>query len=380
VARDGPRSTLKRYLVLSDGTIYEGKALGASGVTTGEVVFNTGMTGYQEILTDPSYSGQIVLLTYPLIGNYGINEDDFESDRIQPTGLIVREACEVPSNWRATKSVHQLLEERGTVAIQGLDTRAITKKIRSAGVTMGAVCDDPDQGFEAIEKATGYDDQDFVYTVTTKAPYAWGIAGRENVNEPEAPYKHNLVVLDCGLKYNILRRFAAAGCRSIVLPATSSVEEVMSYRPDGILLSPGPGDPSRLEPVIETVRGLLGKRPMFGICLGNQLLCHAVGGSTYKLKFGHRGSNHPVKDLITGKVTITSQNHGYAVDPSSLNGTGAEVTQLNLNDETVEGIRVKELMAASIQYHPEAAPGPWDSRPYFTDFVEQMGEYKAVLA
>ena len=379
-ARDGPHSTLKRYLVLSDGSIYEGKALGATGVTTGEVVFNTGMTGYQEILTDPSYAGQIVLLTYPLIGNYGINEDDFESDRIQPTGLIVREACDAPSNWRSTKSLHQLLQERGTVSIQGLDTRAITKKIRSAGVTMGAIADDPDQGFEAIKSATGYDDQDFVYTVTTKEPYAWGISGKEAIYEPSTAFKHNLVVLDCGLKYNILRRFAAAGCRSIVLPATTPAEEVLSYRPDGILLSPGPGDPARLEPVVETVRGLLGKRPLFGICLGNQLLCQAVGGHTFKLKFGHRGSNHPVKDLLTGKVTITSQNHGYAVDPASIEGSGAEVTQLNLNDGTVEGIRVKELMASSIQYHPEAAPGPWDSRPYFTDFVELMANFKSGVA
>jgi carbamoyl-phosphate synthase small subunit len=338
------------------------------------VVFNTGMTGYQEILTDPSYAGQIVLLTYPLIGNYGINDDDFESDRIQPTGLIVREACEVPSNWRATKSLHQLLLERGTVSIQGLDTRAITKKIRSAGVTMGAVADDPDQGLEAIRATAVYDEQDFVYSVTTKAPYAWGVEGMEPIESPTASYKHNLVVLDCGLKYNILRRFTVAGCRSIVLPATTSADEVLSYNPDGILLSPGPGDPARLEPVIETVRGLLGKKPIFGICLGNQLLCHAIGGHTFKLKFGHRGSNHPVKDLATGKVTITSQNHGYAVDPESLRGTGAEVTQLNLNDGTVEGIRIPELRASSIQYHPEAAPGPWDSRPYFGEFVEQMAK------
>ncbi len=367
---------MKRYLVLSDGTIYQGLALGARGVTTGEVVFNTGMTGYQEILTDPSYAGQIVLLTYPLIGNYGINEDDFESDRIQPTGLIVREACEVPSNWRATKSLHQLLEERGTVAIQGLDTRAITKKIRSGGVTMGAIADDPDQGFEAIKQSAGYDEQDFVFSVSARAPYAWGVTGKEPISEPMGPYKHTLAVLDCGLKFNILRRFSVAGCRSIVLPATTSAEEVLSYRPDGILLSPGPGDPARLGPVIETVKGLLGKKPLFGICLGNQLLCHAIGGETFKLKFGHRGSNHPVKDLLTGKVTITSQNHGYAVDPESLERTGAEVTQINLNDGTVEGIRVPELQAASIQYHPEAAPGPWDSRPYFSEFVEQMAAVK----
>ena len=365
---------MTRYLVLSDGTIYPGQPLGASGITTGEVVFNTGMTGYQEILTDPSYAGQIVLLTYPLIGNYGINEDDFESDRIQPTGLIVREACEVPSNWRSSKSIHRLLEERGTVAIQGLDTRAITKRIRSAGVTMGAIADDPDAALEAMRQAASYDDQDFVFSVTTSKPYAWGQTGFEAIDEPQGSFRHTLAVIDCGLKYNILRRFAIAGCRSIVFPATSSAEEILSHNPDGILLSPGPGDPARLEPVIDTVKELLGKKPMFGICLGNQMLCHAIGGETFKLKFGHRGSNHPVKDLRTGKVTITSQNHGYAVNPESLAGTGAEVTQINLNDGTVEGIRIPELMASSIQYHPEAAPGPWDSRPYFGEFVEQMSK------
>lgn len=363
---------MKRYLLLSDGSIFEGKPLGAAGTTVGEVVFNTGMTGYQEILTDPSYGGQIVLLTYPLIGNYGINEDDFESDRIQPTGLIVREACEVPSNWRATKSIHQLLLERGTVSIQGLDTRLITKRIRSAGVTMGAISDDLDAGREALAKAKGYDDTDFVYDVTTREAYAWGSAGKEALDASDDSGRVRLAVLDCGLKFNILRRFYKAGCRPIVFPATATAEEILAINPNGILLSPGPGDPKRLEPVVETVRGLLGKRPMFGICLGNQLLCHAVGGSTYKLKFGHRGSNHPVKDLLTGKVTITSQNHGYAVDPASLEGTGAEVTQLNLNDGTVEGIRIPGMDANSIQYHPEAAPGPWDSRPYFAEFVERM--------
>lgn len=364
---------MNRYLVLSDGTVYQGKPLGADGETVGEVVFNTGMTGYQEILTDPSYAGQIVLLTYPLIGNYGINEDDFESDRLQPAGFVVKEACESPSNWRSTKSLHQLLVERNTVAIQGVDTRAITKHIRSGGVAMGAICDDLDQGRDHLARAASYNETDFVYHVSTKAPYKWGPAGKEDLEEPEPDDgRKRLVVIDCGLKFNILRRFWAAGCRPIVLPATATSEEVLAFRPDGILLSPGPGDPARLEPVVETVRQLLGKKPLFGICLGNQILCQAVGGKTFKMKFGHRGSNHPVKDLITGKVTITSQNHGYAVDAASIEGTGAQVTQLNLNDGTVEGIRVPEARAASIQYHPEAAPGPWDSRPYFADFVEQM--------
>jgi len=330
------------------------------------------MTGYQEILTDPSYAGQIVLLTYPLIGNYGINDDDFESDRIQPTGLIVKEACEVPSNWRATKSIDQLLKEKNKVAIQGLDTRAITKRIRTAGVTMGCICDDVEAGKSRLATVQGYDETDFVYDVTTDAPYRWGREGKQELDASVESSRLRLVVIDCGLKYNILRRFWSAGCQPIVVPAKTSAAEILAMKPDGILLSPGPGDPQRLEPVVETVRALIGVRPMFGICLGNQLLCHAVGGKTYKLKFGHRGSNHPVKDLKSGRVTITSQNHGYAVDPLSLEGTGAEVTQLNLNDGTVEGIHVKGSDATSIQYHPEAAPGPWDSRPYFAEFVEKM--------
>ncbi len=364
---------MTRKLVLSDGSHFEGAPLGADCDGIGEVVFNTGMTGYQEILTDPSYAGQVVLLTYPLIGNYGINEDDFESDRLQPSGLIVREACEIPSNWRATKSLDQLMKERNLAGIQGVDTREITKRIRSGGVTMGIITDgDLETALAHLGESQAYDESDFVYSVTTKAPYAWGFSGKESVESSSEGWKARLVVLDCGLKFNILRRFTAAGCRCIVLPATASADEVMAWNPDGILLSPGPGDPARLGSVVETVRLLLGQRPIFGICLGNQLLCQAVGGTTFKLKFGHRGSNHPVKDLRTGVVTITSQNHGYAVDPESLVGSGAEVTQINVNDGTVEGIEVKGADAASIQYHPEAAPGPWDSRPYFGQFVERM--------
>lgn len=363
---------MKRYLLLSDGSVFEGTALGASTDSVGEVVFNTGMTGYQEILTDPSYAGQIVMLTYPLVGNYGINDDDFESGRIQVSGFVVKEACDEPSNWRSAKTLHQLLDERGIAGIQGLDTRMITKYIRSAGVTMGVICDDPEAGKAKLGSASRYDDTDFVFHVSTKEPYKWGKTGREAIDEQDPDGRPRLVVLDCGLKFNILRRFWSAGCRPIVVPCTATVDEIMSYNPDGILLSPGPGDPKRLGPVIETVKGLLGKRPMFGICLGNQLLCHAAGGETFKLKFGHRGSNHAIKDLETGKVTITSQNHGYAVNPDSLKGTPATVTQINVNDDTVEGIRIKDADAWSIQYHPEAAPGPWDSRPYFTQFMEKM--------
>jgi len=370
-------SISKAFLVLSNGAIFEGRALGSSGITTGEVVFNTGMTGYQEILTDPSYAGQMVVFTYPLIGNYGINDDDFESDRIQCTGIVVREACETPSNWRSRKSLHQLMEERGLVGIQGIDTRKLVKIIREAGVTMGAIAPTVEEAHAALQGAKAYDDEDFVYKVTTKAPYAWGFTGREKLFESEpGDYKHTMVAVDCGLKYNILRRFAALGVRTIVVPAMTSAEEILDFNPDAILLSPGPGDPARLQPIIETVKQLLDQKPIFGICLGNQLLCQAVGGHTYKLKFGHRGSNHPVKDLLDGTVTITSQNHGYAIDPDSLAGTGAEVSQLNLNDNTVEGIRIPSLRASSIQYHPEAAPGPWDSRKYFVQFVEQMGASK----
>jgi carbamoyl-phosphate synthase small subunit len=363
---------LKRYLLLSDGSYFAGKALGAPIHSVGEVVFNTGMTGYQEILTDPSYAGQIVMLTYPMIGNYGINEDDFESDRIQVSGLIVREACEFPSNWRSTRTIDQLLKDRNIGAIQGLDTRMITKHIRSAGVTMGVLCDDLDQGKEVLSKSNKYEETDFVQTVTTKTAYKWGPEGKESAEEPDPSGRPRLVVLDCGLKFNILRRFWKAGCRPIVLPCNATAEEVLSWKPDGIFLSPGPGDPQRLTSVVKTVQTLLGTRPMFGICLGNQLLCHAAGGTTFKMKFGHRGSNHAVRDLQTGKVTITSQNHGYAVDPNSLQGTRAVVTQINVNDNTVEGISIPEADATSIQYHPEAAPGPWDSRPYFTHFVEKL--------
>ncbi|MBS1721596.1 MAG: glutamine-hydrolyzing carbamoyl-phosphate synthase small subunit [Armatimonadetes bacterium] len=368
---------LTAHLALSDGTVLEGRRLGAEGTSVAEVVFNTGMTGYQEVLSDPSYAGQAVVFTYPLIGNYGINDDDFESDRLQPQAVIVREACSAPSNWRSKRSLDDFLAERGMVGIQGIDTRTLTKHIREAGVVMGAVSTEgADAARESLLATPSYDESDFVYRVTTRAPYAWGYEGREPVDEPSSAMRLKMVVIDCGLKFNILRRFAALGVRSVVLPATASADEVLGWEPDGVLFSPGPGDPARLSPVVETAKSLLGRLPVFGICLGNQVLCQAVGGKTFKLKFGHRGANHPVKDLEDGSVTITSQNHGYAVDPDSLEGTGAVVTQVNLNDGTVEGIRIREADAASIQYHPEAAPGPWDSRKYFNQFVAQMAKAK----
>ncbi|MDQ2986374.1 MAG: glutamine-hydrolyzing carbamoyl-phosphate synthase small subunit [Armatimonadota bacterium] len=366
---------MARHLVLKDGTVYSGEPLGADIETAGEVVFNTGMTGYQEILTDPSYAGQIVLLTYPLIGNYGVNDDDFESASVQSAGLIVGEAEDRPSNWRSQGTLHGFLQEHNKPGLHGVDTRAITKHLRSAGVVMGLLTDDePSLAAQRLNALPDYGDRDFVELVSTPGPYAWGFEGREPIDSPAGGYKCKLAVLDLGLKYNILRRFSALKCRSVVLPQTSTADEILGWSPDGLVISPGPGDPKNLKHAIEVVHGLLGKVPIFGICLGNQMLSYAMGGKTYKLKFGHRGSNHPVKDLVTGRVTITSQNHGYAVDGESLAGTGAEIDQINLNDGTVEGLRHAGYRARSIQYHPEAAPGPWDSRPYFAEFIDEIGK------
>ncbi|MDI9640014.1 glutamine-hydrolyzing carbamoyl-phosphate synthase small subunit [Geitlerinema splendidum] len=363
---------MKAYLVLSDGTVHEGSLIGAEGCTVGEVVFNTGMTGYQEILTDPSYAGQLVVFTYPMIGNYGINDDDYESDRIQVKGIIVREACDKPSNWRSRMTIDAHLRERGITGIQGLDTRAITKHIRSGGVMMGAISTSIAEAEASLESSRSYGEIEFVSSVSAQTPYCWGFSGKEEFDTPVEGYKGRIAVLDCGLKFNILRRFAALGIQSVVYPSHTEADELLSCDPNGILLSPGPGDPVRLQSVVSTVQNLIGRRPIFGICLGNQLLCQAAGAKTFKLKYGHRGSNHPVKDLFDGTVTITSQNHGYAVDPDSIPQSRAEVTQVNLNDGTVEGIRIKGEDATSIQYHPEAAPGPWDSRKYFVQFVEKI--------
>lgn len=365
-------TSLEATLILEDGTSYPAQLLGAKGEVAGEVVFTTSMTGYQEVLTDPSYAGQIVLFTYPLIGNYGINRDDFESERIQAASIVVKEACETPSNWRSSAKLHDFLEEQGMTCIQGLDTRALAKRIRNYGVTNGIITTDPDGALDRLKADSDYESKDFVGLVSTKEKYGWGIEGKEDFMESRERYKARIAVIDCGLKYNILRRFAALGVQSQVFPCTVSREELLECNPDGILLSPGPGNPIQLGSVVETTQSLLGELPIFGICLGNQILCQAVGGKTYKLKFGHRGANHPVKDLRDGSVTITSQNHGYAIEPDSLEGTQAEVTQINVNDGTIEGIAVKGMRAESIQYHPEAAPGPWDSRKYFVQFVDQL--------
>ena len=359
---------MKAILALEDGTILEGESLGAPGRTYGEVVFNTGMTGYQEILTDPSYAGQLVMLTYPLIGNYGINPQDFESRRVQVEGFIVREAAEIPSNWRAAQSLDAFLKEKGIVGIKSLDTRALTRKLRVHGVMMGAISTDetPEELLTRLKSSPAYSESDLAQKVTTEQSYVW---------ESEGPFR--VALLDCGVKFNILRSLAALGCQTTVYPCTTSASEILRTNPDGIMLSPGPGDPSQLGYIVDTVRELVGKKPIMGVCMGNQLLGYAFGSRTFKLKFGHRGSNHPVKDLATGKVYITSQNHGYAVDPDGLKD-GMEVAFVNLNDGTVEGLRHKELPVFSIQYHPEASPGPTDSAYFFRQFVAMIAQDKGV--
>jgi carbamoyl-phosphate synthase small subunit len=360
--------TKRAILVLEDGSVYEGYSLGAEADAIAEVVFNTSMVGYQEMLTDPSYAGQIVVPTYPLIGNYGINEQDIESNRIQVSGFVVREECLEPSHYLSHKTLHQYLAESAVPGISGVDTRAITRKLRSAGVMMGMLtCDKtPQQALAEIKNSPNYGSIDFVKEVTTPAPYDW---------EPKQAAQYKIVVLDCGLKYSILRFLTGLGCAVTAVPCTTPAQEILKLKPDGILLSPGPGNPELLDYIVDTVKKLIDKKPIMGICLGNQLIARAFGGRTFKLKFGHRGANHPVRDLATGKVYITAQNHGYAVDPDTLKD-GLEVTHINLNDGTVEGLRHKELPIFAIQYHAEASPGPWDSTYLFKQFVDMVREKK----
>jgi carbamoyl-phosphate synthase small subunit len=384
----------KAILALADGTVYEGYSFGAEADRVGEVVFNTSMIGYQEILTDPSYAGQIVLPTYPLIGNYGVNELDFESRRIQVSGFIVREECLAPSHYLSGRTLHQYLKENNIPGLYGVDTRAITRKLRSHGVMMGLLSSSltPAQAGESLKQSPGYDSFDFVKEVTTGSNFQWGLPCKgcylrtrcEGRGE-NAPYlcgvqslkrktpDYRIVALDCGLKFNILRQLVRRGCSVTVVPAATGASEIMALKPDGILLSPGPGDPALLGYAIETVRGLAGAKPMMGICLGNQLIARAFGGQTFKLKFGHRGGNHPVRDNQTGRAYITAQNHGYAVVAESLPAC-LEVTHLNLNDGTIEGLRHRELPIFSIQYHSEDSPGPWDSRYLFDRFVAMVKE------
>ena len=331
------------------------------------------MIGYQEMLTDPSYAGQIVVPTYPLIGNYGTNEQDFESAKIQVRGFVVREECLQPNHYLSTRTIHEYLAESGIPGICGVDTRAITRKLRSVGVMMGMLTSDktPEQVLEELKKVPSYGSIDFVRQVTADAPYEWQ---RDSVEE-NLPPKYRIVALDCGLKYNILRILSRIGCAVTVVPCTTSAEDILAIQPDGILLSPGPGDPELLDYIVATVKQLIGKKPIMGICLGNQLIARAFGGKTFKLKFGHRGGNHPVRDLSDGRIHITAQNHGYAVDPDTLKD-GLEVSHINLNDGTVEGLRHKELPIFCIQYHSEASPGPLDNTYLFEKFLDMVREEK----
>jgi carbamoyl-phosphate synthase small subunit len=357
-------------LVLADGSVYEGFSFGAEADAFGEVVFNTSMTGYQEMLTDPSYAGQIVVPTYPLIGNYGINEQDIESSRIQVRGFVVREECLEPSHYLNEKTIHEYLLSGGIPGIYGLDTRSITRKLRSSGVLMGVITSHmtTDEALKELKKQPDYGSIDFVREVSTIKSYEWE-------KEQSTDYQYNIVAYDCGLKYNILRLLKARSCKVTVMPCTSTAEDILKLNPDGILLSPGPGDPELLDYAVKTVQGLVGKKPIMGICLGNQLIARAFGAKTFKLKFGHRGGNHPVKEFATGRVHITAQNHGYAVDPDTLKD-GLEVTHINLNDGTVEGLRHKELPIFAIQYHSEDSPGPMDNRYLFDRFIEMIGREK----
>ncbi|UCG84437.1 MAG: glutamine-hydrolyzing carbamoyl-phosphate synthase small subunit [Dehalococcoidia bacterium] len=359
----------KAILILEDGSVYEGHSFGADVQSYGEVVFNTSMTGYQEVLTDPSYAGQIVALTYPLIGNYGINPVDIESKRIQVSGFVVREDCPTPSHWQSTSTLAEYLAEADIPGIGGVDTRALTRRLRLAGVMMGVITTDtsPEEALKQLKSLPYYGDVDFVKGVSTEASYEW-----EQSSEAKTS-GHHVVVVDCGLKYNILRILREMDCRVTAVPCTMSVEDILALNPDGILLSPGPGDPALLDYMVKTVQKLVGKKPIMGICLGLQLLGRAFGAETFKLKFGHRGANHPVRELETGRVYITAQNHGYAVDADTLK-RGLGVSHINLNDGTVEGLRHRELPIFAIQYHSEASPGPQDNVYLFQQFVEMMGE------
>jgi len=373
----------KALLALEDGRIFQGWAFGADREAVGEVVFNTSMTGYQEVLTDPSYKGQIVNMTYPLIGNYGINEEDVESRGPKVEGFVVRELCRYPSNWRSSMTLDEYLKRNDVPGIEGIDTRALTKHIRTVGAMRAAMSCRTEDGDRLIQMArewTGLVGQDMVKWVTCANPYQWSEADRPGFSwdrrqavggGQEVPCR--VVAMDFGIKFNIARILSASGCAVRVVPGTTSAKEILSQDPDGVFLSNGPGDPAGVTYAIDTVKEILGKVPIFGICLGHQILSLAAGARTFKMKFGHRGANQPVMDRDTGRVHITSQNHGFCVDESSLDPEKVRVTHLNLNDQTLEGIEMKHLSAFSVQYHPEASPGPHDSmRPLFRRFVEMM--------
>ena len=371
----------KAVLALEDGTVFEGRSFGAQKDSQGEVVFNTAITGYQEIFTDPSYSGQIVVLTNPQIGNYGANHCDSESCRPFIEGLVVREFSPIASNWRSEEAANQFLADAGIPIAAEIDTRALVRHLRSRGVMRGILSGlggDPRQLVQRAREIPSMAGLELATRVSTRQPYEWaqGIENcspSEQTGEPVEPCCH-VVAYDFGIKHNILRRLVHTGCRVTVVPAATTAEDVLSLNPDGIFLSNGPGDPEPLQHQVTQVRKLIGKKPVFGICLGQQVLGLALGGKTYKLKFGHRGANHPVLNKVTNKVEITSHNHGFAVDPDSLNQNEIELTHVNLNDETLEGFRHRNYPVFCVQYHPEAAPGPHDSRYLFDDFFNLMKE------
>ncbi len=362
---------MKAALVLETGKVLMGESYGASGEAFGEVVFNTGMTGYQEVLTDPSYSGQMVCMTYPLIGNYGINRMDDQSEKAQVQGFIVKEAARNPSHWQMEKNLSRTLAQAGVVGIKGIDTRALTRTIREHGVLRGVITTELEHLSELIPRVKAWlVPADVVARVSTSESYTLPAT-------QIAKGSQHVVVLDFGIKRNILHAMQESGFHLTVVPHTTSAAQILELQPDGIFLSNGPGDPKSVEVGIETIQGLIGERPIFGICLGHQLLSLALGGDTYKMKFGHRGGNQPVQDLNTKRVTITSQNHGYAIAEESLEQTPLYVTHRNLNDQSVEGVKHRELPVFSVQYHPEAGPGPSESLYLFDEFAQLMQEWRA---
>ena len=361
----------KAYLLLEDGSVYPGYSFGAEREAYGELVFSTSMTGYQEALTDPSFAGQLVVLTYPLVGNYGIHDEDNESVKVQVAGLVVREHCLTPSNGSNSTTLHQFLASQGIPGIYGVDTRAITRRLRSRGVMMGVVVpDSPARAAGWWGSIPRYDDVDYVQRVTTKERYSWK-GGKTTGKGPG----HRILVSDYGVKNNVLRCLWARGCEVITVPATATAEEVLEQQPDGILLSPGPGDPALLDYAVDTASRLLDEVPILGICLGHQVVARALGAGTFKLRFGHRGANHPVKDLATGRIYITAQNHGYAVDAATL-PQGLAVSHVNLNDGTIEGLVHSEMPIMTIQYHSEASPGPRDNEYIFDRFIAMVTAQK----
>ncbi len=378
----------KAMLMLEDGTCFEGVSAGADGETYGEIVFNTSMMGYQEILTDPSYRGQIVTMTYTEIGNYGINEDDIESGEVQVEGFVMKEISKIRSNWRSGMTLQEYLRKYKIVAIEGIDTRALTRHIRDFGA-MKSVLSTIDLNKKSLLKKVKASQSivgiDLAKEVSTKSPYKWSEKLKPvGMMEKECDYvrvgvnkkRLKVVAYDCGIKHHILRILADLNCEVTVVPITATAEEVLSYKPDGIFISNGPGDPSAVPYIVEELKKLLGIKPIFGICFGHQLLGQALGGVTYKLKFGHRGANHPVMAMDTRKIDITVQNHGFAVDPKSFKKSKhkVEITHINLNDRTVEGLEVKKLKAFSIQHHPEASAGPHDARYIFNKFIKYMAK------